>query len=54
MWVADHYIGIDKGISVVMLENYQSGLIWDLFMKNDYVQKGLRQLGFRGKLGSDD
>ncbi|MBN1493669.1 MAG: hypothetical protein JW938_05925 [Candidatus Omnitrophica bacterium] len=32
-WVADHYIGIDQGITVGMIENYRSELIWRLFME---------------------
>ncbi|MDF2542330.1 MAG: hypothetical protein K0S47_2048 [Herbinix sp.] len=35
------YLGIDKGITLVQLVNYQSGFIWDQFMKNEYVQKGM-------------
>lgn len=38
-WVADRVIGIDKGITALMIENYKTGLIWDLYMKNAYVQK---------------
>lgn len=53
-WVADHVIGIDKGISLMMLENYRSGLLWRLFMQNKYVQNGLTALGFEGKMGFHD
>lgn len=35
------YLGIDKGITLIQLVNYQNGFIWDLFMKNEYVKKGL-------------
>lgn len=44
-WYAKEYIGIDKGISMIMIENYLSQLIWRYFMKNQYVQKGLTILG---------
>ncbi|HCQ76776.1 MAG TPA: hypothetical protein DIV44_08225, partial [Leeuwenhoekiella sp.] len=30
----------------VMIENYRSGLLWDLFMKNEDVLNGLQKLGF--------
>jgi hypothetical protein len=40
-------LGIDKGISVLMIENYRSELIWEMFMANDYVQSGLDVLGFQ-------
>lgn len=43
-WYAKECIGIDKGISMIMIENYLTGLIWKYFMKNEYVQKGLEKL----------
>lgn len=46
-WFANDIIGIDKGISLVMLENYMSGMIWEIFMEIDYVQKGLQNLDFQ-------
>lgn len=45
-WVAPRYLAIDQGPQVVMIENYRSGLIWDLFMSAPEVQKGLDKLGF--------
>ena len=45
-WFAKEYIGIDKGISLIMIENYLNGTIWKLFMKNNYIQKGLKILEF--------
>ena len=46
-WYAKECIGIDKGTSMVMIENYLSELIWKNFMKNEYVQKGLDILGIK-------
>ncbi len=43
-WYSDEYIGIDKGISMIMIENYLTGLIWKYFMKNEYVLQGLDKL----------
>lgn len=43
-WYSKEVIGIDKGISMIMIENYQSQLIWKYFMKNKYVQEGLKIL----------
>ena len=43
-WYAKECIGIDKGISMLMIENYLSGLIWKYFMKNEYIIKGLETL----------
>ena len=45
-WAAQKYLAIDQGPMVVMIENYRSGLIWDLFMDAPEVRKGLKKLGF--------
>lgn len=45
-WVAEAYLAIDQGPQIVMIENYRSGLLWDLFMQNTDVQNGLTTLGF--------
>jgi len=46
-WVAAKYLAIDQGPMVVMIENYRSGLIWDLFMEADEIKTGLDKLGFK-------
>ena len=48
-WYSKECIGIDKGISLIMIENYLSGTIWNYFMKNTYVKKGLKKLGIHKK-----
>lgn len=45
-WVAEAYLAIDQGPIPVMIENYRTGLLWNLFMQNEYVQNGLDELGF--------
>lgn len=45
-WFADSYLAIDQGPIVVMIENYRTGLLWNLFMQNTDVQSGLTKLGF--------
>jgi len=45
-WYADSYLAIDQGPIVVMIENYRTGLLWNLFMSNTDVQAGLTKLGF--------
>ncbi len=45
-WFADSYIAIDQGPIMVMIENYRSGLLWDVFMRNEEVNNGLDILGF--------
>ena len=48
-WYSKEVIGIDKGISMIMIENYLSQFIWRQFMKNEYVQKGLEMLNISKK-----
>ncbi|GAB1447380.1 glucoamylase family protein [Bacteroidota bacterium] len=45
-WVASSYLAIDQGPIVVMMENYRSGLLWNLFMQDKDIQTGLKKLGF--------
>jgi hypothetical protein len=45
-WTAPIVIGIDKGISLLMIENERSNLIYDLYMTNEYVKKAEQMLGF--------
>jgi hypothetical protein len=46
-WYAESFIGISQGPSIIMIENYRSGLIWKLFMGIPEIQAGLKKLGFR-------
>jgi hypothetical protein len=48
-WFPKRYLAIDQGPIVVMIENYRSGLLWNLFMKNEEVRRGLDKLGFSYK-----
>lgn len=51
-WSPYRYLAIDQGPMVVMLENYRSGLLWNLFMNAPEVKQGLLTLGFHsGKYG---
>lgn len=45
-WYAKSHLAIDQGPIIVMIENHRTGLLWDLFMKNKDVQRGLEKLGF--------
>lgn len=45
-WWAGSYIAIDQGPEVVMIENYRTGLLWDLFMSVPEITTGLDKLGF--------
>jgi len=45
-WWATSYLAIDQGPIICMIENYRTGLLWDLFMSAPEVQQGLDKLGF--------
>lgn len=45
-WYPVKYLAIDQGPIPVMIENYRSGLLWNLFMSCPEVQAGLKNLGF--------
>ncbi len=45
-WVAEAYLAIDQGPQLIMIENYRTGLFWNLFMQNEDVHAGLDKLGF--------
>ena len=47
-WISEGYFGLDQGISVLMIENYRSQLIWRLTRQCRYISAGLRRAGFRG------
>jgi hypothetical protein len=47
IWFSDYYIGIDQGPEIVMIENYRSGLLWNLFMSCPEVKTGMTNLGFQ-------
>jgi hypothetical protein len=45
-WVTETYLAIDQGPQIIMIENHRTGLLWNLFMQNEDVKKGLDKLGF--------
>lgn len=45
-WFPKRYLAIDQGPIVVMMENYRSGLLWNLFMSCPEIKQGLQKLGF--------
>ena len=45
-WVAPSYLAIDQGPIVVMIENYRTGLMWEVFMSCSEIQEGLNKLEF--------
>ena len=49
LWVAKDVIGIDKGIALVMVENYRTGLIWECINKAEFMDLAIEVLGFQNK-----
>ena len=47
-WYATSHLAIDQGPIIVMIENYRSGLLWNLFMSCPEIKNGLNKLGFKG------
>lgn len=45
-WIAKSYLGIDKGLVLLMFENHSTQLIWRLLHQNAHIQKGLQRLEF--------
>lgn len=45
-WFAGSYLAIDQGPIIVMIENYRSGLLWNLFTSCPEVKAGMKALGF--------
>lgn len=43
--VSNEYLAMEHAPMAIMMENYRSGLIWNLLMKNEYVREGLRLAG---------
>lgn len=46
-WVTKRYLAIDQGTIAPMIENYRTGMLWNLFMQAPEVKAGLIDLGFK-------
>jgi hypothetical protein len=47
-WITPYHFGIDQGPVVLAVENYRTGLIWDILRRSPPVVAGLRRAGFNG------
>lgn len=45
-WFANSHIAIDQGPIIIMIENYRTQLIWDIFMNIPEIKSALTSLGF--------
>lgn len=47
-WISEWQFGLNQGPVILMIENYKSGLIWDIMKKCPHIVNGLRRAGFNG------
>lgn len=47
-WFDGDYLGIDQGPILAMVENYRSGLIWEVMRDDPHIRRGLERAGFTG------
>ena len=47
-WVSPWHFGLNQGPIVLMIENYRTGLLWQLTRNCPYIVGGLRLAGFTG------
>ncbi|MCY7408961.1 MAG: Ig-like domain-containing protein [Chitinophagales bacterium] len=45
-WYASSYLAIDEGPIIIMIENYRTQLLWNLFMSAPEVTTAMNKLGF--------
>lgn len=46
-WFAESYLAIDQGPIVCMIENYRTGLCWNMFMSNPEIRVMLNKIGWK-------
>jgi hypothetical protein len=47
-WVSPWIFGLNEGPIILMIENFQSELMWKTIRRCPYIVKGLQRAGFRG------
>ena len=47
-WVSPWHFGLNQGPIILMIENYRSGLLWQLMRGCPYIVRGLQRAGFTG------
>ena len=47
-WVSPWHFGLNEGPTILMIENYRSGFLWQLMCGCPYIVGGLRRAGFTG------
>jgi len=52
-WLSEGWFGLDQGLLVMMIENYRTGLIWQITRRCPVIRAGLIGAGFTGGWLSD-
>ncbi len=47
LWISKDYVGINKGITGVMIDNYLHGTVYKLYMSHPYIKKAITKLKFK-------
>lgn len=47
IWFDNDFLAIDQGPEIIMIENYRSGLLWNLLMSCPEIKTGMTKLGFQ-------
>ena len=47
-WVSPWHFGLNEGPTILMVENYRTGLVWQLMRGCSFISDGLRRAGFAG------
>jgi hypothetical protein len=47
-WITPWQLSLNQGPIIIMIENFQSGLIWNAIKKCPYIIHGLKRAGFSG------
>ena len=42
-WWAEEYLGIDQGVTVLMIENYRTGMVWHTFMSIEPIRSWVKE-----------
>ncbi len=48
-WYSQALYGIDKGCSMLMIENHLTGLVWNTYTNSPFIQNALSILGFKDR-----
>lgn len=48
-WFCLNYLGLDKGISAIMLDNHINGTVWKYYMESPLIKEAINKLGYIAK-----